>query len=226
MTRLPAWRGPRPRTLLFDWDNTLVDSWAAIHHALNATLAELGLPTWTLAETMARVRRSAREAFPAWFGPRADEAARIFYAAFEARHLENLRPCPGAEAMLARLHAAGYDLAVVSNKQGRYLRAEAERLGWDRYFRRLVGANDAVRDKPAPEAVALALSGGPSETADRGKVWLIGDTDIDLQCAVESGCVPVLLRDEPPADGEFAAAPPSLHLSDCRTLADILAAMR
>jgi len=226
MTRLPAWTGPRPRTLLFDWDNTLVDSWGAIHHALNATLAELGLPPWTLAETMARVRRSAREAFPAWFGERAEEAARIFYAAFEADHLDRLQPCAGAEAMLARLHAAGYDLAVVSNKQGRYLRAEAARLGWDRYFRRLVGANDAARDKPAPEAVALALADGPGETADRGKVWLIGDTDIDLQCAVDTGCVPVLLRPEPPADGEFAAAPPRLHLIDCKSLADILAAMQ
>ena len=25
----------RPRAILFDWDNTLVDSWATIHEALN-----------------------------------------------------------------------------------------------------------------------------------------------------------------------------------------------
>ena len=28
-------RLPRPRAILFDWDNTLVDSWVTIHEALN-----------------------------------------------------------------------------------------------------------------------------------------------------------------------------------------------
>jgi phosphoglycolate phosphatase len=27
----------RPRAILFDWDNTLVDSWAVIHEALVVT---------------------------------------------------------------------------------------------------------------------------------------------------------------------------------------------
>ena len=30
-------RLPRPRAILFDWDNTLVDSWVTIHEALNIT---------------------------------------------------------------------------------------------------------------------------------------------------------------------------------------------
>jgi phosphoglycolate phosphatase len=214
----------RPLTVLFDWDNTLVDSWAAIHHALRETFQAMGRTPWSLAETKANVRKSAREAFPELFGARAEEAAEVFYAAFERDHLAALTPLAGARELIEGLAAAGYDLGVVSNKRGRLLRAEAAELGWGRHLRALVGANDAVRDKPDPAVVEMALTGGPAETAQRGRVWLVGDTDIDLDCAANAGCVPVLLRAEPPGPGEFQSAPPRLHLPDCQTLLEHLLA--
>jgi phosphoglycolate phosphatase len=212
----------RPSTVLFDWDNTLVDTWAVIHTALNTTLAAMGEPTWTLAETRARVRRSAREAFPAWFGGRAEEASRIFYEAFEAEHLAQLRPLPGAAELIDGLAAAGYDLAVISNKQGYLLRREADHLGWTGRFRALVGAGDAAADKPDPAAVTLALGGEDSPRAAGPSVWLVGDTDIDMDCAGRAGCVPVLLRAEPPGAGEFADSPPAVHVGGCAELAELL----
>jgi phosphoglycolate phosphatase len=33
-----------PKAVIFDWDNTLVDSWPVIHHALNETLEAYGKP--------------------------------------------------------------------------------------------------------------------------------------------------------------------------------------
>lgn len=212
----------RPRVVLFDWDNTLVDTWHAIHAAMHETFEAMGETPWTFEETKARVRRSAREAFPLLFGERAEEAARIFYSAFEAAHLDELSPRPGADSMLAALSREGYDLAVVSNKQGHYLRQEAERLGWTQCFRRLVGANDAEADKPSPLAVELALAGGPGEHLDRGAIWFVGDTDIDLLCAVNAGCLPVLLRPESPNDGEFVGAEPAIHLRSCDELTGLL----
>ena len=216
----PAATPARPRTILFDWDNTLVDTWQVIHAALNETLAALGRPPWTLAETRARVRHSAREAFPAWFGADAARAAEVFYAAFEARHLDALAPLAGAADLLTALQAAGFDLAVISNKQGPYLRAEVAHLGWCDYFRALVGAGDAPRDKPAPEAVARALAGASARAPD--DVWLIGDTDIDMTCARAAGLYPVLLRAEPPAPGEFGEAPPACHAESCAALGRLL----
>lgn len=215
----------RPRALLFDWDNTLVDSWQAIHHALHATFEAMERRPWSLEETRRNVRKSAREGFPELFGARSDEAIRIFYDTFERDHLIKLRPLPGAETLLSGLAESGYDLGVVSNKQGRLLRLEADHLGWTRYFRALVGANDAVRDKPAPDVVDLALAGGPVESESREQVWFVGDTDIDLRCAVNAGCVPVLLRAQPPADGEFGETEPRLHIGTCHDLLSLLRAM-
>ncbi|HLJ20402.1 MAG TPA: HAD hydrolase-like protein, partial [Stellaceae bacterium] len=60
----------RPRAILFDWDNTLVDSWPVIHEALVVTFEGMGHVPWTLEETKQRVRHSLRDAFPRLFGDR------------------------------------------------------------------------------------------------------------------------------------------------------------
>lgn len=57
----------RPKAILFDWDNTLVDSWAAIQDAQNHTLTAFGLEPWTLEETRQRVRGSMRDTYPQLF---------------------------------------------------------------------------------------------------------------------------------------------------------------
>ncbi len=210
-----------PRAILFDWDNTLVDNWAVIHAALNSALTAMGQAPWSYAETRQRVRASARDSFPALFGERWEEAQKIFYDSFEAKHLEALREMPGAGDLLAGLGQSGIYLAVVSNKQGRYLRREAAHLGWTPRFGHLIGANDAPRDKPAVDPVDMALAGsGVPRGAD---VWFVGDADIDMLCAVNAGCCPVLLRHDAPGAGEFGAAPPLRHLPDCRALAALVA---
>jgi len=212
---------PLPRALLFDWDNTLVDTWTVIHHAINRTFAEMGHPQWTLEETRARVRASARDSFPFLFGARAEEATELFYRIFETDHLAKLRAHAGATEMLEGLAGRGdIYLAVVSNKRGPILRREAAHLGWDRFFVRLVGANDATRDKPAAEAVEMALAG--SGLAPGPDVWFVGDTDIDMACAVNTGCQPVLLRETPPEDGEFGPQVPRIHVPDCAALLDLI----
>ncbi|MHC8509432.1 MAG: HAD family hydrolase [Rhodospirillales bacterium] len=193
---------PLPRAVIFDWDNTLVETWPVIHAAMNATLTEFGRPAWTLADIKTRVRRSMRETFPELFGDEWEKAGEVFHRHFRAIHLRDLRPAPGAEALLKALRAAGVPCAVVSNKTSAHLHTEAEHLGWSRYFARLVGAGDAARDKPAPEPVMLALealgAGPPSR-----EIWFAGDTDIDLECAAGAGLSGVLIRPEPPGEGEF-----------------------
>jgi phosphoglycolate phosphatase len=211
---------PRPRAILFDWDNTLVDNWAVIHEALNAALGHMGHPLWTLAETRARVRASARDSFPAMFGERWREAERVFYDAFMAQHLQRLSPMAGAAPMLQRLAGDGIYLAVVSNKKGPVLRREAEHLGWVGHFASLVGAGDAARDKPAREPVALALAA--ARLAPGPEVWFVGDTDIDIECGANSGCSTVLLRPEPPGPHEFPRHRPDRHVADCTGLVQLI----
>lgn len=209
-----------PRAVLFDWDNTLVDTWATIHDAMNTTLGAMDRPLWTLDETRERVRRSLRETFPEMFGQRWEAARDIFYRRFREIHLETLTVCPGAEALLRSLSARGVYLGVVSNKSGDHLRRESTHLGWDRYFGRLVGATDAARDKPAIEPVAMALEG--SGVAPGPEVWFVGDTWVDVECARNAGCVAVLVREGAPGLDEFGGTAPTWHFEDCRRLAALV----
>jgi phosphoglycolate phosphatase len=201
----------RPRAIIFDWDNTLVDSWGTIHDALNFLMAAMEKPLWTIEQTRERVRLSLREAFPPIFGERWEEARQIYMERFRAIHLERLTPLPGREPMLRALAADGHYLAVVSNKTGAVLRHEAAYLGWTPFFGSIVGAGDAHADKPHCAPVELALQ--PSGIRPGSDVWFVGDTAVDMECALTAGCVPVLLGAMEPA-GEFDQFPPVLSVAD------------
>jgi phosphoglycolate phosphatase len=205
-----------PRAVLWDWDNTLVDGWAAIAGGLNAAFRAHGLPEWTLEEVRGRVRRSLRETFPEMFGAAWEQARDTFYAEVRARHLAVLTPMPGAAAALAVVAAAGLPQGVISNKQGPLLRAEAAHLGWAPRFGCLVGAGDAVADKPdpAPFRMALAALGLPAGP----EVWYVGDTALDMQAARAAGCTAVLLGDAA-HDGGVANAAPDHAFADGAALA-------
>lgn len=208
----------RPKAIIFDWDNTLIDSWVVIQDALNATFDEFGLARWTLIETRQRVAKSMRDSFPGLFGAEWERAGEVFYGHFAAMHLDRLTPLPGAGEAVEDLAQAGFQLGVVSNKTGKLLRLEAEKLGWDKHFANIVGAGDAVRDKPAPDPVALALKGSGVEAGT--EVWFAGDAAIDLECAQNAGCVPVLVRETPPGEDEFAALAPRLHFATPQMLSN------
>ena len=202
----------RPRALLFDWDNTLVDSWDTIHDALVITFKAMGHEPWTLAETKRRVAKSLRDAFPALFGERWEEARNLYLDIFTSIHLERLKPIDGAAEMLAALAASDFYLGVVSNKTGSVLRREAAHLGWTGRFKRLVGAGDAAVDKPQAAPVLLALEGSGIACTE---TWYIGDTALDMECAVNAGCVGVLLGARAIEEDSFARFPPRLHLAGC-----------
>lgn len=223
MTMPPTPALARPKAVIFDWDNTLVDSWHIIHAALVETFEAMGHEPWTFEETRERVRYSMRESFPKLFGDAWEEAGRRFYQAFERVHLEHIAPLPGADAMLRDLHAAGLCLAVVSNKTGPYLRQEAAHLGWQDLFHRMVGAGDAARDKPAEDPVHMALEGSAIDAG--GAVWFVGDAGIDMEIAHKTGCVPILLGDADAKGEEFTSFQPKVRFATCIELASCVIAL-
>jgi phosphoglycolate phosphatase len=206
----------KPRAILFDWDNTLIDSWLTITDALNTTFEAFDMPPWTLNEVRARVARSMRDSFPALFGDKWRDAGEVFYERYAAIHVKMLKPLPGAETMLQTLNDTGIHLGVVSNKKGDFLRNEVKHLEWDRFFGAIVGALDAEIDKPDPKPVDLALK--PSGIERGPGVWFAGDASIDLECAHNAGLTPILIRELAPGPGEMENHPPARHFPDCDAL--------
>ena len=114
--------------------------------------------------------------------------------------------------------AADLYLGVVSNKTGKYLRAEADHLGWTPLFGRLVGAQDATRDKPASDPVHLALL--QNDVPPGPNVWFVGDAPIDVICGRNAGCSTVLVGPKSPEEG--SKSKPDHHVADCAAFSALI----
>lgn len=204
---------PCPTAIIFDWDNTLVDTWGTITAALNKVRALNGQEAWTIDEARFKSSRSLKVSFPEWYGNRWEEMRDVFYAHVEAVHLETLRIMPGAAELLLWLHERHMPMFVVSTKRNTLLRAEVVHMGWGGFFKAVVGSYDASRDKPDRAPVDMALA-AINRTADDPYVWLVGDSDSDVICARNSGCTPVFIGEKAMAEKLGAKH----YFSDCNTM--------
>jgi len=185
----------KPHAIIFDWDNTLVNSWNKMHLVINETFKEMNLPLWDRETVKKNVKLSFADAGRDFFGDRVDEAKKIFYHNYNVKfeHVE-CNPLPDSLNLLWYLKDNNIYSAVVSNKNGDLLRREIEKLEWNKYFAVVIGSKDAEFDKPKPHPVYLALQNqfSPSEHI----IWFIGDSTVDIECAVNSGCIPILYGDK------------------------------
>lgn len=205
-----------PKAVIFDWDNTLVTSWNAIADAINRTREKFGQKTWSMDEIRIHCTRAARESFPEWFGDRWREAYDFYYALVGKTRLELISPSNGALELLNLLRQKNIPLFIVSNLRGDLLRIEVDKMQWRSYFVAIAGAQDAPRDKPSREHADFALKqGGLSAHKD---IWFVGDSEVDMLCARNSGCTPALI-------GSSDAAKKlgiELVFPDCHALQELL----
>lgn len=210
----------KPKAIIFDWDNTLADTWPIIHESFTYTLNEMGESPWTFEETKKRVHRSMRDSFPEIFGDKWEKAVDVYQGYFRANHIERLSLLPGSEMIVKMLSQAPVYTAIVSNKKGVNLRKEIDHIEWQGYFDKIVGANDAVEDKPSPAPIRMALEGSDIELNE--DVWLIGDSITDLECAYNSGITPIFYGDADLTEERFANHQPKRHLKDHSELESLI----
>lgn len=204
-----------PKAILFDWDNTLVDTWRTVLEAMNTALESVNRPLVTIEEFWERPHRSMRDTAVELFGEQAEKGEKIYYEAFSKLHLETIRVLEGAEILLKDLKKRGIYSGVVSNKDGHHLRKEVTHLGWDPHFHKIIGARDTQEDKPSSIPVLAALQG--STIAPSHDVWFVGDSIVDVLCARASGCVPIVV-----GDGEASQQDDIIHVKDCSGLMNLL----
>ncbi len=204
-----------PHAVLFDWDNTLIDSWEIIHHALNETFKFYQRSLWTLEDVKVRCHHSCREYFPSLFQDQWQKAASYFYQKIDASHLERLKILPYADELLNFLYQRKIPMAIVSNKRSDILKKEIDHLGWSYYFQTIIGSGDAKYDKPKPDPILLAIHAMGLKSSPHH--WYVGDTQTDWLSAFASGCQPIALGTDPRSFGNplFNRIP---YIKDCQEL--------
>lgn len=182
---------PKPKAVIFDWDNTLVDTWPLIQHAIDKTMVDMGREPWGLEKVRNNVHKSMRESFPEIFGNDWEKAGEIYKNTYRSIHLDQIQLLPNALNLVNALSEKGILQFLVSNKIGTTLRKEAAKIGIDKKFFSVIGATDANADKPSREPVDLALMGTDLDPK-KDVIWFVGDTIADVECAYTTGCVPIV----------------------------------
>jgi phosphoglycolate phosphatase len=195
--------------LIFDLDGTLIDSKLDLAHAVNATLAHMGMNPLEHERVYSYVGNGAPVLIRRALGaqatePEVQEALEFFLEYYHEHYLDYTVLYPGVRESLDRLQAARKHMAVLTNKPVRISTAILDGLGVGRHFFRVYGGNSFDFKKPNPIGVE-ALIREAGVTADR--TVMIGDSSVDIQtarnariqsCGVTYGFQPETLADPAP----------------------------
>lgn len=184
----------RYKTIIFDLDGTLLNTLDDLTGSVNFALRKCGMPERTIDEVRRfignGVRMLMKRSVPQGTD---DERYREAYNAFTAHYAENSRnltaPYDGICELLKNLKTQGYKLAIVSNKIDFAVKDLRDEF-FDGIIDVAIGDSDDTANKPAPDMVFKAVK---ELDADIESCVYVGDTDVDLETAANSGmdCITV-----------------------------------
>lgn len=212
--KLPA------RAVLFDWDGTLLNSYASDTRAYLTMFRAIGVdwgpqelarhysPNWY------RVYRAARIPRTRW-----DEADRLWTIAY-AQETPNL--LPGARRIIKALQS-DFHLGIVTSGNRRRVRKQLRDFELAHYFSACVCNEDAPKKKPHPAPLQLALERLGTDPED---CVYVGDTAEDIEMARRAGVRAIGVFGPFPTAARIRAASPDMLLRSIGDLPDYLQILR
>jgi HAD superfamily hydrolase (TIGR01509 family) len=193
--------------VLLDVDGTLVDSNDAHAKAWVDAFREAGFDV-PYEKVRQLVGMGGDKLIPAAVGlsreePRGRALAERRAAIFRDRYLREVRPLPGARALVDRMQKSGLRVGVATSAQEDELRPLLRIADLEHLLDDAASASDADRSKPDPDIVAAALR---EVDARPGEAVMIGDTPYDVEAAARAGVPTIALRSGGRDDGELAGA--------------------
>jgi len=176
------------RAVVFDWDNTLVESRTALEFCVIKVLEKYNLPEWEIIKKKRDDNLSFRDNFPLIFGDKADEA----YEAYRRIYLENVRNFislfDGVRELVDLFKNNNISMVIMSNKDRLLFDYEYKFFFKDDDFVRIVCGHEAAQDKPHSDQLFYGLKNLiKKEDINEETVWVIGDSPVDSDCAKNSG---------------------------------------
>jgi phosphoglycolate phosphatase len=182
-------------TIIFDMDGTVLNTLDDLTDAVNHVFSQFDLP--------ARSSEDYRKFFGNGIGyamkcaaPEGtpdslfDEMIPVFREYYDKHCLDKTRPYDGILELMSTLKEKGYKMAIVSNKIDSAVKELNDRF-FSEYVAVAIGEKPGIKRKPAADTVLAALD---ELGASRSEAVYIGDSEVDLQTARNSGlsCISVL----------------------------------
>ena len=202
--------------VLFDWDGTLINSYAADSSAYLAMFREMGIP-WGLEELAQHYSPNWYRVYRAAKLPRArwDDADRAWRAQY-AKHSPKL--IAGARQVLARLGRA-HHLGLVTSGDRDRVTQQLREFRLTRLFGARVCSGDTPEKKPHPAPLRLALQ---KLCLKPSACVYVGDSPEDLEMAKRAGVRAIAVLGPFPTEKRLRAARPDFLLESIRELPELL----
>lgn len=176
------------KTVIFDFDGTLADTFECIVNTAQATLNMMGWPSCSDRAIKNVIGLPLRATFTQAAGMADDvlveKAMRIYRELFpEFQH--HVRLFPQVKEVLAELYKRGLILSVATSREKESLTALLDELEILPYFSVLTAEADVVHKKPSPDMALLILEKTGTSPED---ALVVGDTVYDLAMGKGAGC--------------------------------------
>ena len=167
--------------IVFDWDGTLADTYPVIVGAYKHTFNTLKLAEISYDEIkrLTSVLQN-KDTMEYIFGAQKDEAEKAYYNYINKHHVSELKAIPNAENLLKFCQNTGLKSYLITNKKRPYLLEEANKLGFTKFFDKIITAGDFAQDKPHPLATHAVFD---NKLPDADSIMIIGDGAADWQVA-------------------------------------------
>lgn len=181
-------------TIIFDLDGTLLDTLTDLTNSVNYAMQAYQFPTYSRDQVRQMVGNGVRvlmeRAIPEGNSfDQFEDCLKTFKEHYELHKKDNTSPFPGILEFLKEADAAGFKLAVVSNKFDLAVK-ELCRDFFSPYITTAIGESAQTSPKPAPDTVFKAMEELHSIPE---RCVYAGDSDVDISTAKNAGipCISV-----------------------------------
>lgn len=210
-----------PRAVIFDWDGTLLLTRETVVCTLEKVLAEYGLPKWRVTKEKRDEKKSLADNFEAFFGLNHGNAYKRYLSLYlDELQINKFTKPSKVDELLDLFIREKIPLAIASNKERILLSSELYQAFPAISFQSIVCGGEAQNNKPHKDHVLKALEDiiHPDDIDD--DVWLIGDSQIDIDCANNVGCTPVLI-----GNGFLCSETPPSYMLRYETIAELYSSL-
>ena len=213
----------KPQLIIFDYDNTLVDSWPQDFETSNAVFKAFEHPPMDALEMLQEPHTPAVTAIMERTGLPYEMVKKTYNAIYNEIHQDIAPPLPGAHALLELIQEMGILTAVISNKEHDLLHDTLGKIGWNTYFNAIYGAAQDKPYKPDPRVIDEIVKDLPHPVS-KERIFFVGDAlSTDIACALQSSVTPIWMSQYSVDEVVFSNdGPKILKVENCLALADVL----
>ena len=180
--------------VIFDLDGTILDTLDDLADTMNYVLVQFGYPERTQEEIRRFVGNGIEKLIERAVPEKLEYERKMqmldcFKAYYGIHCADKTKAYDGIKNVIEQLRSMGYKTAVVSNKADFAVQELCVQY-FPGMFDAVVGERTGVKKKPAPDSVFEVMR---SLEMDKNKTIYIGDSEVDLETAVNAGipCIAV-----------------------------------